>query len=81
MTRGEKIKAHVFPLVGKQKWAGFNPANVGSVLSLQFKLSKHTNTNNKEKVKQYLALCVQEWPDLRSCPIDQRLIEQAIDVL
>ena len=72
------IKAHVIPLVGSASWPNFNRNAFGSIMSLQNKLLKHTRAKNAEKLKGYLAFCIQEWPDFSSCPIDEAIIKDAI---
>lgn len=77
----EIIKSQVLPLVGKVKWEGFIPGSFGSINSLQTKLLKHIGTGNKEKLRMYLAICIQEWPIVESCPIDTGILKQAIEKL
>jgi len=75
------IEFIVRPMVGKVQWPGFNKHHPGSMLSLTFKLVKHTRNNNAEAIKKYLAFCIQEWPDLNDCPIDRQLLKGAVDKL
>ena len=75
------IEEQVMPLVGTVKWEGFDKEALGSIMSLQSKLSKHVLNINKKKLRRYLALCVQEWPEVKKCPIDVKLLKQAIQAL
>jgi hypothetical protein len=74
------IKEQVLPLVGKVEMKGFN-GGFGSMMSLQNKLIKHTKARNKEKIKMYLAFCIQTWPVFDKCPIDRDMLKEAIEVL
>jgi hypothetical protein len=69
------------PLVGKVQWRSFDKAKFGNVMSLQMKLTKHVMARNVDKLKKYLAFCIQEWPVFSECPIDTSLIKEAIDVI
>lgn len=72
---------HVLPLVGRVKLEGFDQAAFGSVLGLQEKIQKHIRSRNPEKLKMYLAFCIQEWPSVKACPVDVQLIKEALNVI
>ena len=76
-----RFEKHILPLVGKVSLSGFDKEKGGHVLSIQFKLIKHVQNGNVKKIKEYIAFLVQQWPDLNSCPIDQKLIKRAMDRL
>jgi hypothetical protein len=75
------IQRQVLPLVGKVKWDGFNRNSFGNLASLQMKFLKHTRNGDAEKLKKYLALCIQEWPKFEDCPVNRRLIDDALHVI
>ena len=75
------ILKYVIPLVGKVKLEGFDASKVGNALSLQVKIQKHVMARNAESLKKYLAFCIQEWPNIDNCPVDRKLIGQAIRVI
>lgn len=75
------IQHHVLPLVGKVKFPGFNKNSFGSMLSLQTKIVNHISIKNSEKLKEYLAFCIQTWPNLSTCPLDIRIINKAVEVI
>jgi len=81
IERGKVVSEHIIPLVGTVSWCGFNKDTLGSILSLQSKLIKWTKERNLDKLKEYLAFCIQQWPVHDKCPIDQRIINQAIDIV
>lgn len=74
------IQHHVLPLVGKISMP-FDKELAGHVLSLQMKMVKHIQDRNSEKLKMYLALCIQEWKNPKDCPMDMSIIKDAIKVI
>jgi hypothetical protein len=81
MALNSTIEKHVMPLVGKVKMPGFQHNRFGNVMSLQMKMIKHCQNRNAEKLKMYLAFCVQEWPVFSDCPIPKEVIGDAINVI
>ena len=75
------IRDSVLLLVGKVSWIGFNRNSAGSLASLQMKLNNHIKTGNAGKLKKYLALCIQSWPEFSQCPVNRCLIDDAIQVI
>ena len=76
------IMDEIMPLVGHIKWDGFNKNSFRSIFGLQNKLIQYTNqTPNPEKLKECLALCIQNWPGLSECPISNDIIENAVDCI
>ena len=75
------IREHVLPKVGKVKWPGFNRDSFGHLAQLQLKLLKHTQARDAHKLSQYLALCIQEWPVFDNCPINRRVIDEALQII
>ena len=76
------IEKEVFPLVGKVKWEGFDINSFGSLMSLKCKFIKHTQQGNTDKLKKYLAFCIQTWPEgVDDCPVDRDILDAAIAVI
>ena len=75
------INDHVLPLVGKVKLPGFQHGRFGNVMSLQTKMIKHCQHRNADKLKMYLAFCIQEWPVFSDCPIPKEVIRDSINVI
>ena len=75
------IQKHVMPLVGTMKWDGFDKTRFGNLISLQNKLIKHTTSRNIDKLCNYLAFCIQQWPVFAECPIDRIVIDNAIKTI
>ena len=75
------IQYQVLPLVGSVKLEGFDQNKFGHSLGLQTKIQKHVASQNAEKLKMYLAFCIQEWPSIEDCPVDRQLIGKAIRVI
>ncbi len=74
------IQHHVLPLVGKVSMP-FDKDKLGNVFSLQTKMIKHINNRNSEKLKMYLAFCIQQWKTPLDCPIDLKVIKDAMRVI
>ncbi len=74
------IQHHVLPLVGKVSMP-FDRDSLGNILSLASKMVKHINGRDSEKLKMYLAFCIQEWKTPDECPIDRKIINDAINVI
>lgn len=51
---------------------------LGKALGYQAKLQKHLAAGDKERVRDYMANIVMEWPDLKQCPIDLDLLKKAM---
>lgn len=75
------ILHHVLPLVGHVHMGSFDMNKFGNVMSLQMKMVKHIQNNNSDKLKMYLAFCMQEWSKPNDCPIDIKIIKDAIGVI
>ncbi len=75
------ILEHVIPLVGKVNMPKFDSSKFGNILSLQTKIQKHINSRNTRKLKMYLAFCIQEWPKIDDCPVERKLIGEAINII
>lgn len=50
----------------------------GKALSYQIKLQKHLDNKDVDRVRDYLANIITEWPDLSTCPIDGDLLKKAM---
>lgn len=50
---------------------------LGKALGYQAKLQKHLAAGNVERLRDYLAHIVLEWPDLEKCPIDRGILKRA----
>ncbi len=75
------INKHVLPLVGRVKHDVFDAKKLVNIMRLQMKIIKHTSSRNMEKVKMYLAFCIQQWRTVRSCPVDREVLKKAIYLL
>jgi hypothetical protein len=75
------IREQVLPLVGSVKMPGFNKQNFAGIMSVQMKMITHVQNKNVKKLRMYLAFCIQEWPDIKECPIEMELIKNAIRIL
>ena len=75
------IREHIFPKVGHVKWPGFDRDSFGHITQLQLKILKHSRARNAHKLAQYLALCIQEWPVFDNCPINRRVIDEALQII
>ena len=54
---------------------------LGRALSYQVKLQKHIAAAAVDRVRDYLAHIITEWPDLTKCPIDRELLQQAMTLV
>jgi hypothetical protein len=75
------IEHRVLPLVGTVKLEGFDQNKFGNIMSLQTKIQKHVTSKNAKKLSMYLAFCIQEWPNINKCPVDRKLVGEAIQVI
>lgn len=75
------ILHHVLPLVGHVHMGNFGVNKFGNVMSLQMKMVKHVQSRNSDKLKMYLAFCIQEWPKPKDCLVDIEIINDAISVI
>lgn len=51
---------------------------LGRALWYQTKLQKHLDARDVDRVRDYLAHIIMEWPDSNQCPIDFELIKKSM---
>ena len=59
----------------------FDKDKLGNVMSLQMKMAKHIKNRNSEKLKMYLAFCMQQWKTPNDCPVDIKIINRALKII
>ena len=75
------IEVHIMPLVGRVRVNGFNPDSIKSISTLQRQIINHTEKRNIQKIKMYLAFCIQMWKNLNDCPIQSDILSNAINTI
>jgi hypothetical protein len=75
------IQDKVLPWVGSIVMEEFDKSNVGHAFSLEMKFYKHLRERNVYKLTLYLAFCIQEWPNIDSCPLDINVIRDAVNII
>ena len=75
------IERHIMPLVGSIVWKGFDKDSMGNLASLLMKFNKHIHAGRSDKLKEYLAFCIQTWPNLNDCPVDQGVLREALSIV
>lgn len=80
-SKKEEIKTELIELSKNVKVIGFNPNCPTSIWNLTRKLVAQIKLGNKTRIKMYLAFCIKVWPKIDRCPIDKRVMKQAIRAL
>jgi hypothetical protein len=80
-NKKEEIKTELIELSKSVKVIGFNKKCPASIWNLTRKLAAQIKLGNKTRIKMYLAFCIKVWPLIEDCPIDRRIMKQAVKAL
>jgi len=75
------MENQILSLQEKLELPSFNNKSIENIIRLQMQLLFHIKNKNVEKVAIYIRFILEQWPDIRQCPLDINLIIDALRMI